>query len=153
MSRHVVVINGPNLNLLGTREPHLYGSTTLEEVNQQALKQAEELGITVETFQSNYEGAIIDRIQAARGVADAIIINPAGFTHTSVPIRDALLGVNIPFVEVHVSNVHAREEWRHHSYFTDKAEAMICGFGAFGYTAAIQFAAQHIKLRDNPKAK
>jgi 3-dehydroquinate dehydratase-2 len=151
MGRHVVVINGPNLNLLGTREPHLYGSTTLDEVNQQATEQAKTLGITLETFQSNYEGAIIDRIQAARGVADAIIINPAGFTHTSVPIRDALLGVNIPFVEVHVSNVHAREDWRHHSYFTDKAEAMICGLGAFGYTAAIEFAAKHIKLRDNPK--
>ncbi|KAL2205981.1 catabolic 3-dehydroquinase [Sarocladium strictum] len=147
---HIVLINGPNLNLLGLREPHLYGSATLDDVISQAKSQAETLDIKLETFQSNHEGAIIDRIQAARGVADGIIINPAGFTHTSVAIRDALLGVDIPFVEVHVSNVHAREPWRHHSYFTDRAEAMVCGMGAYGYTAAIEFVAKHMKLRKKP---
>lgn len=148
MTRHIVLINGPNLNLLGLREPHLYGACTLEDVVTQAQAQAKSLDVTLETFQSNHEGAIVDRIQAARGVADGIIINPAGFTHTSVAIRDALLGVNVPFVEVHVSNVHAREPWRHHSYFTDKAEAMICGMGVFGYTAALEFAAKFMKLRE-----
>jgi 3-dehydroquinate dehydratase-2 len=147
---HIVLINGPNLNLLGLREPQLYGSTTLDDVVSQAQKQAESLDIKLEAFQSNHEGAIIDRIQAARGIADGIVINPGGFTHTSVAIRDALLGVDIPFVEIHVSNVHAREPWRHHSYFTDKAEAMICGMGTFGYTAAIEFAAKHMKLREKP---
>ncbi|KAK0388163.1 hypothetical protein NLU13_4408 [Sarocladium strictum] len=147
---HIVLINGPNLNLLGLREPHLYGSATLDDVVTNAQQQAESLNIKLEAFQSNHEGAIIDRIQAARGIADAIIINPGGFTHTSVAIRDALLGVDIPFVEVHVSNVHAREPWRHHSYFTDKAVAMVCGMGTFGYTAAIDFAAKHMKLREKP---
>lgn len=147
---HIVLINGPNLNLLGLREPHLYGSATLDDVISQAKSQADILDIELEAFQSNHEGSIIDRIQAARGIADGIIINPGGFTHTSVAIRDALLGVDIPFVEVHVSNVHAREPWRHHSYFTDKAEAMICGMGVFGYTAAIEFVAKHMKLREKP---
>ncbi|MCI2467515.1 3-dehydroquinate dehydratase, partial [Listeria monocytogenes] len=119
-ARKVLLINGPNLNLLGTREPHIYGSTTLADVEAAAQRQASSLSISLSTFQSNHEGGIIDRIQAARtdGV-DAIIINPGGYTHTSVAIRDALLGVEIPFVELHVSNVHAREEWRRHSYFTD----------------------------------
>ncbi|KAK8133034.1 hypothetical protein PG999_001207 [Apiospora kogelbergensis] len=145
-SRNLLLINGPNLNLLGTREPHIYGSTTLKDVETAAQQQASSLSISLATFQSNHEGAIIDRIQAAReeGV-DAIIINPGGFTHTSVAIRDALLGVGIPYVELHVSNVHAREAWRRESYFTDKAVAMICGMGVYGYTAAIEFAARHMK--------
>ncbi|KAI0108947.1 catabolic 3-dehydroquinase [Nemania sp. FL0031] len=147
MSRTILLINGPNLNLLGTREPHIYGSTTLADVVSQAESQASELGVTLQSFQSNHEGAIVDRIQGARGVVDAIIINPGAFTHTSVAIRDALLGVDIPFVELHVSNVHAREPFRHHSYFQDKAVAVICGLGTFGYTAAIGFAAQHMKIK------
>ncbi|KAI1282980.1 catabolic 3-dehydroquinase [Xylaria sp. FL0933] len=148
MSRTILLINGPNLNLLGTREPHIYGSTTLSDVVPQAESQAAELGVTLQTFQSNHEGAIIDKIQAARGEeVDSIVINPGAFTHTSVAIRDALLGVDIPFVELHVSNVHAREPFRHHSYFQDKAVAVICGLGTFGYTAAIEFAAKHMKIK------
>ncbi|CAI6099420.1 hypothetical protein V2G26_004161 [Clonostachys chloroleuca] len=146
--RSILLINGPNLNLLGTREPELYGSTTLQDVIDLAQKQAAGLGVKLQTFQSNWEGAIVDRIQEARtqGV-DAIVINPAAFTHTSVAIRDALLGVDIPFVELHVTNVHMREAWRHHSYFQDKAVAVICGMGTYGYTAALEFAAKHMKLK------
>ncbi|KAK7987171.1 3-dehydroquinate dehydratase [Apiospora saccharicola] len=151
-SRNLLLINGPNLNLLGTREPRIYGSTTLPDVEAAAQQQAASLSISLATFQSNHEGAIVDRIQAARdeGV-DAIVINPGGFTHTSVAIRDALLGVGIPYVELHVSNVHAREEWRRHSYFTDKAVAMVCGMGVYGYTAAIDFAARHMKTAGREK--
>lgn len=148
MPRSILVINGPNLNLLGTREPHIYGSTTLGDVEAAAKEQASSLGATLATFQSNHEGAIVDRIHEARGSVDAIVINPAGFTHTSVAIRDALLGVEIPFVELHVSNVHAREPWRAHSYFSDKAVAIVCGLGVFGYTAAIEFAAKHMKIKE-----
>ncbi|QYT00511.1 Catabolic 3-dehydroquinase [Trichoderma simmonsii] len=146
MAQKILLINGPNLNLLGTREPQIYGSTTLNDVVKQAKIQAAELSIQVEAFQSNHEGAIVDKIQAARGEVDGIIINPGAFTHTSVAIRDALLGVGIPFVEIHVSNVHAREQWRRHSYLSDKAQAVICGLGVFGYTAAIEFAAKHMKV-------
>lgn len=149
MGRNILLINGPNLNLLGTREPHLYGSTTLNDVVESANTQAAELGVTLYHFQSNWEGAIIDRIQEARtqGV-HAIIINPAAFTHTSVGIRDALLGVDIPFIELHVSNVHGREPFRHQSYFQDKAVAVICGMGVYGYTAALDFAAKHMKIKE-----
>ncbi|KAI0860128.1 catabolic 3-dehydroquinase [Xylaria cubensis] len=147
MSRTILLINGPNLNLLGTREPHIYGSTTLADVVSEAESQASSLGVFLQSFQSNHEGAIIDRIQEARGNVDAIVINPGAFTHTSVAIRDALLGVDIPFVELHVSNVHAREPFRHHSYFQDKAVAVICGLGTYGYTAAIGFAAKHMKIK------
>lgn len=146
MAQRILLINGPNLNLLGTREPQIYGSATLNDVVSQAKTQAARLSIQIEAFQSNHEGAIVDRIQAARGENDGIIINPGAFTHTSVAIRDALLGVGIPFVEIHVSNVHAREQWRRHSYLSDKAQAVICGLGVFGYTAAIEFAARHMKV-------
>lgn len=147
MSRRLLLINGPNLNLLGTREPHIYGSTTLQDVEDQARAQAEDLSASIETFQSNSEGAIVDRIHAARGETDAIIINAGAYTHTSVAIRDALAGVDIPFVEVHITNVHTREAFRHQSFLCDKAEAVICGLGVFGYTAAIEYAAKHLKLR------
>ncbi|QPC79049.1 hypothetical protein HYE68_009801 [Fusarium pseudograminearum] len=147
MSRRLLLLNGPNLNLLGTREPHLYGSTTLKDVENDAINQASGLSATIETFQANSEGAIVDRIHEARGNIDAIIINAGAYTHTSVAIRDALVGVDIPFVEVHVTNVHARETFRHHSYLCDKAAAVICGLGVFGYTAAIEYAAKHLKLR------
>lgn len=142
MSKTILLINGPNLNLLGTREPHIYGSDTLADVEASAKAQTSDLGIQLHTFQSNHEGAIVDRIQEARQNVDWILLNPGGLTHTSVTIRDALLGVQIPFLEVHVSNIHAREPWRNHSYFSDKAIAVICGLGVFGYTAAIDFAAQ-----------
>ncbi|KAH6895973.1 Dehydroquinase [Thelonectria olida] len=151
MSRQILLINGPNLNLLGLREPHIYGSTTLSDVETNANSQAERLSATLQAFQSNSEGAIVDRIHAARGNTDAIVINAGAYTHTSVAIRDALAGVDIPYVEVHITNVHKREQFRHHSYLCDKAEAVICGMGVFGYTAAIEFAAKHITLRNRPK--
>lgn len=146
MSKSILIINGPNLNLLGTREPEIYGSATLSDVETSAKNQTSDLGIQLHTFQSNHEGAIVDRIQEARGNCDWVIINPGGLTHTSVAVRDALLGVQIPFVEVHVSNIHAREPWRNHSYLSDKAAAVICGLGVFGYTAAINFVAQKMGI-------
>jgi 3-dehydroquinate dehydratase-2 len=116
-------------------------------VETSAGTQAKGLGLSIESFQSNHEGLIIDRIQEARGKCDFVIINPGGLTHTSVALRDALLGVQIPFIEVHVSNIHAREAFRKHSYLSDKAEAVICGLGVFGYTAAIDFVARRLSER------
>jgi 3-dehydroquinate dehydratase-2 len=145
MPGHVLLINGPNLNLIGIREPHIYGSTTMEDVHAAAAKQAEGLGLTLDAFHSNHEGAIIDRLHAARGNTDFIIINAGALTHTSVAIRDALLCSEAPFIELHVSNVHAREPFRHHSYIADKAVAVICGLGVFGYTAAIDFVGLRLK--------
>jgi 3-dehydroquinate dehydratase-2 len=144
--KKILLLNGPNLNLLGTREPQIYGSTSLSDIEQAAVSQASSAGASLLFYQTNHEGLLIDRIHQARteGV-DAIVINPAAFTHQSVALRDALLGVDIPFVEVHISNVHAREEWRKHSYFSDKAEAVICGLGTFGYKAAIEFVLEHMK--------
>jgi len=147
MAKSILLINGVNLNLLGTREPHLYGSTTLLQVVEQAKQQAGSLSIQLEDIQSNHEGVIIDRIHEARGKIDAIVINPGAFTHTSVALRDALLGVDVPFIEVHVTNIHKRETFRNHSYLSDKAEAVICGLGVYGYTAAIEYAAKHLKPR------
>jgi 3-dehydroquinate dehydratase-2 len=136
----VLVIHGPNLNLLGTREPEVYGSVTLSDINVSLARLAEGAGVDLESFQSNHEGALIERIHAAReqGVV-AIIINPAAYTHTSVALRDALAAVAIPFVEVHLSNVHAREPFRHHSYFSDLAVGVICGLGAEGYRLALDY--------------
>lgn len=179
MPRRILLINGPNLNLLGKREPHIYGSTSLADVESQARTQAASLSsgndeITIETFQSNHEGAIVDRIQQAAGwgplaeaeaeaaasassnndnktkfqKVSAIIINPGAYTHTSVAIRDALAGVDIPFVEVHISNVHARESFRHHSYLSEKATAVIAGLGVFGYQAALDFVVKHLKVKE-----
>lgn len=141
----VLVIHGPNLNLLGTREPEVYGSQTLSDINQQLQQSAQSRGIQLDTFQSNHEGAIVEEIHRARGKYNAIIINPAAFTHTSVAIRDALAGVDIPFVEVHLSNVHQREAFRHHSFFSDLAVGVICGLGAYGYEAALDFWVQKFK--------
>lgn len=146
MSR-ILIINGPNLNLLGTRQPDIYGSTTLDQVIQQVECKANSLSSTVQSFQSNHEGAIVDRIHSARGNVDAIIINAGALTHTTIAVRDALLGVDIPFVEVHISNVHAREEFRRHSYLSDKAVAVICGLGVYGYEAAVEFAIKHMKVQ------
>ncbi len=134
----ILVLNGPNLNLLGTREPQTYGATTLPEVEAMATALGQARGATVLCFQSNHEGALIDRIHAARTEAvDAIVINPGGLTHTSVALRDALAGVAIPFVEVHISNVHKREEFRHHSYLSGIALGVLAGFGVDGYRMAI----------------
>lgn len=138
MSIRVLVIHGPNLNLLGKREPDVYGNQTLEDINNNLINQANQNDCHLETFQHNWEGAMIDRIHQARDESiDYIIINPAAFTHTSIALRDALLGVNIPFVEVHLSNVHARENFRKHSYLSDKAIGVICGLGANGYLFAL----------------
>lgn len=137
----VLVLHGPNLNLLGTREPQIYGSTTLDQINAELIKIGADRGVSLQTFQSNHEGALVDRIQQARTEGTGfIVINPAAFTHTSVAIRDALAGVAIPFVEVHLTNVHRREAFRHHSYFSDLAEAVMAGFGPAGYRYALDFA-------------
>ncbi|MDO4636705.1 MAG: type II 3-dehydroquinate dehydratase [Lautropia sp.] len=134
----LLLIHGPNLNLLGTREPDVYGHTTLADINHRLTDIARQHGMQLAHFQSNHEGALIDRIQAARAENTAfIIINPAAYTHTSVALRDALAAVAIPFVEVHLSNVHRREPFRHHSYFSDLADATVVGMGAYGYEAAL----------------
>ncbi|WP_370459308.1 type II 3-dehydroquinate dehydratase [Cupriavidus sp. SW-Y-13] len=137
----MLVLHGPNLNLLGTREPQTYGHTTLADIDAALRNRAAETGIELDTFQSNHEGALVDRVQAARGEGvDFIVINPAAYTHTSVALRDALAGVAIPFVEVHLSNVHRREPFRHHSYFSDQAVGVICGLGWQGYLLALEYA-------------
>ena len=142
----VLLLNGPNLNLLGTREPHIYGADTLADVEQRFTGEATALGLQAECFQTNHEGLMIDRIHAARLDGTAfIVINPGGWTHTSVALRDALAGVAIPVVEVHVRNVHRREEFRHHSYISGIAEGVIAGLGVFGYSAALQFAARRLR--------
>jgi len=136
----VLVIHGPNLNLLGTREPEHYGRVTLSDINMSLARMAETAGVELAAFQSNHEGALLERVHAAReqGVR-AIIINPAAYTHTSVALRDAMAAVAIPFVEVHLSNVHAREAFRHHSYFSDLAIGVICGLGHEGYLLALEY--------------
>lgn len=137
----ILVIHGPNLNLLGTREPGVYGSRTLAQIDADLKEIAAKAGAKLESFQSNHEGALVDRIQAAgRDGSRFIIINPAAYTHTSVAMRDALAAVGLPFVEVHLSNVHKREAFRHHSYFSALAEGVICGLGAQGYALALQYA-------------
>ena len=134
----VLLLNGPNLNLLGLREPGLYGADTLEAIEAELRRQAAGLGVELECFQSNHEGALVERIHAARGTVDGILINAGAFTHTSIALRDALLGVALPYVELHLSNVHARESFRHHSYLADKALGVICGFGPGSYGLALQ---------------
>jgi 3-dehydroquinate dehydratase II len=142
------VLHGPNLNRLGLREPEIYGATTLAEIDSALVSEAKGLGLQLESFQTNHEGVMIDHIHQAPAKKVAfIIINPAAFTHTSVAVRDALAAVATPFVEVHLSNVHKREAFRHHSYFSDLAEAVICGLGPLGYSAALQFAANRIQHR------
>ncbi len=142
---NLLVLNGPNLNLLGTREPELYGSTTLADIAQQISKLANEDNNKLDFYQSNAEHDLVTKIHAAANDhVDFIIINPAAFTHTSVAIRDALLGVNIPFIEVHLSNVHAREEFRQHSYLSDIAVGVICGLGAQGYRFAYHAGLEHL---------
>jgi 3-dehydroquinate dehydratase-2 len=141
----ILILHGPNLNMLGVREPGIYGSKSLDDINSDLTQQAESLGISVDTFQSNTEGELVTRIQQAyQESVKFIIINPAAYTHTSVAMRDALLSVKIPFIEVHLSNVHQRETFRHHSYFSDKAVAVICGLGADGYSYALDAAYKRI---------
>jgi len=141
---HILLLNGPNLNMLGTREPEKYGTLTLNEIVTQLTQEAEALNVTLSHLQSNAEYALIDRIHQAKDSVDYILINPAAFTHTSVAIRDALLAVSIPFIEIHLSNVHAREPFRHHSYLSDIAAGVICGFGADGYSYALQTAVKRL---------
>ena len=140
----ILVIHGPNLNLLGAREPAHYGSATLAAINQRLTDRAHVAGVMLDTFQSNIEGELVDRIQQAqRDAVEFIIINPAAFTHTSIAMRDALAAVAIPFIEVHLSNVFAREKFRHHSYFTDLAIGIVSGLGGKGYELALDYALQH----------
>lgn len=147
-SRRVLVLHGPNLNMLGTREPEIYGHLTLADIDARLKVLALALGVALDCFQSNHEGELVTRIQNARAEnTDFILINPAAYTHTSVAIRDALAAVSIPFVEVHLSNVHAREAFRHHSYLSDIATGVICGLGAYGYEAALEFALRRLETR------
>ncbi|HHU95082.1 MAG TPA: type II 3-dehydroquinate dehydratase [Alcaligenaceae bacterium] len=141
MARNILVIHGPNLNLLGTREPHIYGAQTLDDINQHLVQLASDLGGVCSTFQSNSEGQLVDRIHAAaQQQVDYILINAGAYTHTSVAIRDALAAVAIPFIEVHLSNVHKREPFRHHSYLSDLAQGVVVGLGAYGYESALRYA-------------
>jgi 3-dehydroquinate dehydratase-2 len=141
MAKKLLLLNGPNLNLLGSREPEVYGATTLAEIEQAAIAQAQAAGAELAYLQSNHEGDLIDRIQAAKAEGvDAIVINPGGLTHTSVALRDALAGVAIPFVEVHISNIYKRESFRHHSYLSELAAGVVCGLGPDGYRISIEFA-------------
>ena len=145
------LLHGPNLNMLGQREPEIYGSQTLASINTQSVFLAESLGLSLECFQSNHEGELVDRIQQALGQqVKGFVINPAGFTHTSVALRDALATVALPFVEVHLSNIHRREPFRSHSYFSDKAEAVVCGMGPLGYESAIRFFHKHLLKPTTP---
>ena len=139
--KRVLVLHGPNLNLLGTREPKVYGRETLADINRRLVAAGRKAGVEVQCFQHNVEGELVTRVHQARtDKVTFIVINPAGYTHTSVALRDALAGVAIPFVEVHLSNVHAREAFRHHSYFSELAVGVICGLGSRGYDYALGFA-------------
>ncbi len=136
------MLNGPNLNLLGTREPEVYGRESLADIDAAVLRKGKELGVAVECFQSNQEGVLVDRIQQARGHRDVILLNAGGYTHTSVALRDAIAGAGVPTIEVHLSNIHAREEFRHHSMIAPVCVGQICGFGSLGYLLALEAAVQ-----------
>ncbi|MDH3000734.1 3-dehydroquinate dehydratase [Chelonobacter oris] len=144
MANRILLLNGPNLNMLGKREPQHYGSLTLVDIERQLQQQATALGLELDCFQSNSEEKLVNKIHQAFERVDFILINPAAFTHTSVALRDALLAVNIPFIEIHLSNVHAREPFRHHSYLSDKALGVICGLGAQGYRFGLEFARSYL---------
>ena len=141
--KNILVLHGPNLNLLGTREPGTYGTESIQSINERLSRMAKREGATLEVFQSNHEGALIERVQGAKQQRISwIIINPGGLTHTSVALRDAFAAVKIPFIEVHLSNIYSREPFRRHSYFSDLAVGTICGLGSQGYDLALQFALQ-----------
>ncbi len=140
----VLILNGPNLNMLGTRQPEIYGAATLADIEAACASRAKELGLAAECRQSNGEGELVGWIQAAGMEAQAVIINPGGYSHTSVAILDALLAVDLPVVEVHLSNIHRREEFRHHSYVSKAAQGVICGFGARGYIMALEALASQL---------
>ncbi len=142
---HLLLINGPNLNLLGQREPGIYGSTTLESIEVDLTKTAQDQGLCLDCFQSNSEGALVDRIQKGIGKVDGILINAGAYTHTSVALRDALLGSGIPYVELHLSNTYAREEFRHNSFLSDRAVGAVSGFGAMSYHLALQGLVGHLR--------
>ena len=148
MPKHIYILNGPNLNLLGTREPEIYGAETLSDVKNRTRAKAEALGYTIEFKQSNQEGELVDWIQQARNEACALVINAGAYTHTSVAILDALLATDIPCIEVHLSNIFQREEFRHHSFLSSASTGVICGFGAKGYELAIEAIAD--QLSSNP---
>ena len=140
----ILVLNGPNLNLLGQRQPDVYGHTTLADIEKMCRDKAQALGVEIELHQSNDEGAILDMIHAARGMHDGIILNAGAYTHTSVALRDAISSVELPVIELHLSNIHAREEFRHHSYISGVALGLICGFGAAGYPMAVEAMHRHL---------
>jgi 3-dehydroquinate dehydratase-2 len=142
MTGNILILNGPNLNLLGTRQPEVYGGETLDVIEAACVARGEALGVEVEFRQSNSEGELVDWVQQARGTFAALIINAGAYTHTSVAILDALLALDIPIYEVHLSNIHQREDFRHNSYVSRAAEGMICGFGGFGYVMALEAAAR-----------
>jgi 3-dehydroquinate dehydratase-2 len=145
----ILVLHGPNLNLLGTREPEIYGRATLAEIDSDLVARATEGGHSVESFQSNAEHELIGRVQRTRTDGTAfILINPAALTHTSIALRDALAAVGVPFIEIHLSNVHARESFRHHSYFSDLAVGVVCGLGPVGYSLALTAAMQRLSRTD-----
>lgn len=144
MTATILVLNGPNLNMLGTREPEIYGAETLADIEAACQARAADLDLTVEFRQSNAEGELVDWIQAARGTTDALIINAGAFTHTSVALLDALKASDLPVFEVHLSNIFRREEFRHHSYVSEAAVGIICGFGGTGYVLALEAAASHL---------
>lgn len=143
----ILLLNGPNLNMLGKREPEVYGATSLADIENSLRAIAISNGVELQAFQSNAEHALIDRIHASANIVDGIIINPAAFTHTSIALRDALLSVNIPFIEVHLSNVHRRETFRHHSYFSDIAIGTLVGLGADGYEYALNALIKHLQQK------
>src|SRR5579863_3848457 len=140
--KRVMILNGPNLNLLGVREPHIYGTTTLDEIRQNCQREAEKIGLTIAFHQSNHEGKLVDLIQSARNEADAIIINPAAYSFTSVAMVDAIKAFDGPVIEVHISNIHARDELHQHSKISHAATGVICGLGPYGYIAALSTLAQ-----------
>ena len=142
----ILVLHGPNLNLLGTREPGHYGNVTLADINQSLIELGDALNIEISTFQSNHEGELVDRIhQAAKEGIDGIVINPAAYTHTSIALRDAMLAISIPFIEVHLSNIHRREEFRHHSMLAAAATGIVAGFGATSYQLALRGLQDHLR--------
>jgi 3-dehydroquinate dehydratase-2 len=146
----IVVIHGPNLNLLGTREPHIYGAITLAEIDDDLSAHGAELGVAIETFQSNHEGLLIDRVQQAYGTADGLIVNAGGLTHTSVSLRDAIAAIKVPTIEVHLSNLYTREEFRHHSFLAPVCLGQIAGLGAIGYRLALDALAKLVLEKRSP---